>query len=366
MDSTAPHATPALPDVPVGAAGRRRILSGMRPTGRMHLGNWVGALENWVALQRAGRYDTFFMIADLHALTTGYEHTADIVPAMHDMVVDWLAAGIDPVASPIFPQSLLPQHAELHLIFSMLVTLPRLERNPTLKEQIRDLNLGDQVTYGLLGYPVLQAADILLYKGDTVPVGEDQVPHVEVTREIARRFNNLYGPVFPEPAPLLTATPRLPGLDGAMKMSKSAGNTLLLTEEPDELKLKLRKAMTDPRKLRKGDPGRPEVCAIYTYHETFNAEATDDIAAGCRSGALGCVDCKSRLAERMIDTFAPIRTRRAELLARPDFVQDVLDDGVARARVVAEQTMAEVWDAMKMPPAASQRIARMGKGGVSS
>ncbi len=354
MDSTASSSPPAP------AATRRRILSGMRPTGRMHLGNWVGALENWVALQRSGRYDMFYMIADLHALTTGCEDTSGIVPATHDMVIDWLAAGLDPAQSPIFPQSRVPQHAELHLLFSMLVTVPRLERNPSVKEQIRELGLGDQVSYGHLGYPVLQAADILLYKGDTVPVGEDQVPHVELSREIARRFNHVYTTVFPEPAPLLTATPRLPGLDGMMKMSKSAGNTLLLTEEPDELKLKLRKAVTDPLKVRKGDPGRPEVCVIYTYHTTFNPSATDEVAAGCRSGALGCVDCKTRLAGCMIDTFEPIRARRAEWLARPDDVQDVIDDGVARAQAVATQTMGEVWEAMKMPPAPSLRTPRQG------
>lgn len=355
MDSTAsPSAAPAAP-------ARRRVLSGMRPTGRMHLGNWVGALENWVRLQRDGRYEMFYMIADLHALTTAYEDTAGIVPAMYDMVVDWLAAGLDPAACPIFPQSRIHQHAELHLLLSMLVTVPRLERNPTLKEQARDLGLSEQMTYGFLGYPVLQAADILVYKGDAVPVGEDQVPHVEITREIARRFNNLYGPVFPEPDPLLTATPRLPGLDGAMKMSKSAGNTLLLTEEPEDLKQKLRKAVTDVQKVRKGDPGRPEVCAIYTYQSTFNAAAKDEIAEGCRSGALGCVDCKGRLAAVMTETFDPIRTRRVELLARPDYVREVIDDGVARASVVAERTMNEVWDAVKMPPAPSQQTGAAGQ-----
>ncbi len=349
MESTAsPSPAPSTP-------ARRRVLSGMRPTGRMHLGNWVGALENWVRLQRDGRYEMFYMIADLHALTTGYEDTSGIVPSLHDMVVDWLAAGLDPAACPIFPQSRIPEHAQLHLIFSMLVSVPRLERNPTLKEQARDLDLSENISYGFLGYPVLQAADILLYKGDAVPVGEDQVPHVEMTREIARRFNNLYGDVFPEPDPLLTAVPRLPGLDGAMKMSKSAGNTLLLTEEPDDLKQKLRKAVTDTLKVRKGDPGRPEVCAIYTYQTTFNAAAKDEIAEGCRSGALGCVDCKNRLATVMLDTFAPIREKRAELLQRPDYVRDVVDDGVARASAVAQRTMGEVWEVLQMPPAASLR-----------
>ncbi len=332
---------------------KRRILSGMRPTGRMHLGNWVGALENWVALQQSGRYDTFFMVADLHALTTGYEDTAGIVPNTEEMILDWLAAGIDPATSPIFPQSRIHEHAELHLIFSMLVTVPRLERNPTVKEQIRSLHLEENVSYGHLGYPVLQSADILLYKGDTVPVGEDQVPHVELTREIARRFNGLYKPVFPEPEPLLTPVPRLPGLDGATKMSKSAGNTVLLTDEPDDLRKKVRMAVTDVQKIRKGDPGRPEVCTVYTYHTTFNAAATEEIARECRSGALGCVACKGQLTDALTARFAPIRERRAELVARtPDIARDVLADGTARAKVVAEETMNEVWDAIHLAPPA--------------
>ncbi len=314
----------------------------------MHLGNWVGALESWIALQ--GRFETFFMVADLHALTTDYEHTAAIQPNTVDMVLDWLAAGLDPERSVIFVQSRSPAHAELHLLFSMLVTVPRLERNPTVKEQIRSLHLEEQVSYGLLGYPVLQAADILLYKGDHVPVGEDQVPHVEVTREIARRFNGLYRPVFPEPAPLLTSVPRLPGLDGGGKMSKSAGNTLLLTEEPDAIRAELRKAVTDPEKIRRGDPGHPEVCPVFTYHTAFHADAVPEIESGCRSGALGCVDCKTKLAGRLIDVFAPIRERRADLGARAGVAEDVLRDGTARARVVAGETMKDVWEAMHFTP----------------
>jgi tryptophanyl-tRNA synthetase len=339
----------------------------MRPTGRMHLGNWVGALENWVRLQRSEQYATFFMVADLHALTTGYEDTRDIRSNTEEMVLDWIAAGIDPERSPIFVQSRIPAHAELHLVFSMLVTVPRLERNPTLKElivayemragarpeksptlkeQLHLQDLEEHVSYGLLGYPVLQAADILLYKGDTVPVGEDQVPHVELTREIARRFNHLYRPLFPEPEPLLTTVPRLPGLDGTMKMSKSAGNTVLLTDEPANIRTAIRRAVTDPKKIRRGDPGRPEVCTVYNYHTVFNPAAEPEVAAGCRSGALGCVDCKNKLADALIEKLAPLRERRAELQSTPHVIGDVLDDGVRRASHVARETMEQVWEAM--------------------
>lgn len=235
---------------------QKRILSGMRPTGRLHIGHYVGALENWIELQN--RYECYFLIADYHVLTTDL-NTKEIYNNSIQMLIDWLSAGLDPKKCLMFRQSQIKQHAELFLIFSMFITSNRLERNPTLKDQVRDLNI-DNVIYGHLGYPVLQTADILLYKGDFVPVGEDQVPHVEIAREIARKFNNQYGIVFPEPEPLLTTFPRLPGLDGNAKMSKSLNNTILLSDSPEEIKLKIRKAVTDPNKVRKGDPGNPDIC----------------------------------------------------------------------------------------------------------
>jgi tryptophanyl-tRNA synthetase len=317
----------------------------MRPTGKLHIGHLVGALENWVALQ--GKYDNYHLIADYHALTTNPDSSRIGANSM-DMLVDWLAAGIDPVRSPVFRQSRIKEHTELHLIFSMLITAARLERNPAVKDQVRDLQI-ENVSYGHLGYPVLQAADILLYKGDLVPVGEDQVPHVEIAREIARRFNNQYGTVFPEPEPKLTHFPRLPGLDGLdRKMSKSAGNTILLADPPEEILKKMKTAVTDPLKVRRNDPGRPELCLVYRYHQKFNAAQAADIDAGCRSGALGCVECKTRIAGVIADGLAPMRERRAHFESRPDEVRDILADGETRARVRAQATMGEVRRAMDL------------------
>ncbi|OGV11296.1 MAG: tryptophan--tRNA ligase, partial [Ignavibacteria bacterium RIFOXYA2_FULL_37_17] len=247
---------------------KKRILSGMRPTGKLHLGNYVGALENWINLQ--DEYQNYHLVADYHVLTTDLS-TDDIYQNTLEMVTDWLSAGLDPEKSPMFRQSQIKEHTELFLILSMLITKARLERNPTLKEQVRDLNI-ENLVYGHLGYPVLQAADILLYKGDVVPVGEDQLPHIEITREIARRFNTQYAPndpVFPEPEGLVTNFARLPGLDGH-RMSKSLGNVVLLSDDAETVKQKLRKAVTDPQKLRKNDPGRPEICLVFTYHKKFN------------------------------------------------------------------------------------------------
>lgn len=317
----------------------------MRPTGKLHLGHLVGALENWVALQ--GEYANYHLIADYHALTTNTD-SSDIGQNSIDMLIDWLAAGIDPVRSPVFRQSQIKQHTELHLIFSMLITAARLERNPAVKDQVRDLHI-ENVSYGHLGYPVLQAADILLYKGDLVPVGEDQVPHVEIAREVARRFNNQYGTVFPEPEPKLTRFPRLPGLDGAdRKMSKSAGNTILLSDPPAEIQKKMKTAVTDPQKIRKNDPGRPEICLVFTYHRKFNVQESPAIESGCRSGSLGCVDCKSRIAAVVGETLAPFREKRAALEARPGDVTAILHDGEQRARRRATATMEEVHTAMKL------------------
>jgi tryptophanyl-tRNA synthetase len=315
----------------------------MRPTGRLHIGHYVGALENWVKLQ--DEFQNFHLIADYHSLTTNLD-TSELYQHTLDMVIDWLAAGIDPQRSPVFRQSQIKEHAELYLLFSMLITKERLERNPTLKEQARDLRL-ETLVYGHLGYPVLQAADILLYKGDVVPVGEDQAPHVEITREIARKFNSTYGEVFPEPEVRLTQFARLPGMDGA-KMSKSLGNSILLSDAPAEVQAKLRKAVTDPQKIRRGDPGRPDICLVFTYHQKFNPAEVGEIRAGCESGALGCVECKTRCANRISEFLAPMREKRNHYETHLNEIKDVLAQGENTARQEAEKTMAEARHAMKL------------------
>ena len=318
----------------------------MRPTGKLHLGHLVGALENWVALQ--GEYQNYHLIADYHALTTNPD-TSEVYSNSMDMLVDWLSAGLDPEASPMFRQSQVKEHAELHLIFSMLVTTSRLERNPTLKEQVRDLEM-ENIAYGHLGYPVLQAADILIYKGEVVPVGEDQLPHIEIPREIARRFNALYSPVtpvFPEPEGKLTRFARLPGLDGR-RMSKSVGNTILLSDSPEEIKRKLRTALTDPQKVRKGDPGRPDICLVFAYHNKFNSAEVVGVREGCESGRLGCVDCKMTCADRVTEALAPHREKRDYYEPHTDEVRAILRIGEERATAVARQTMSEVREAMKL------------------
>lgn len=323
---------------------KKTILSGMRPTGKLHVGHLVGALENWVKLQ--DEFNNYHLIADYHALTTNLD-TSDVHKNSLDMVIDWVAAGIDPVKSPIFRQSRVKEHAELHLLFSMLVTTARLERNPTLKEQVRDLKM-DSLIYGHLGYPVLQSADILLYKGDIVPVGEDQVPHIEITREIARRFNNLYGTVFPEPETKLTKFARLVGLDGNQKMSKSLGNTIELMDTPEAIQSKMRSAVTDTKKVRRNDPGHPDVCVVYSYQQRFNTGDVPEIRIGCESGTLGCVDCKKKCSQSIADVLLPIREKRTHLAAHISEVEDMLVDGETRARSVARKTMDEVHTAMKL------------------
>ena len=313
----------------------------MRPTGKLHLGHLVGALENWVALQK--EYQNYHLIADYHALTTNLD-TKEIQQNSIDMLVDWLAAGIDPTLSPMFRQSQVKEHTELHLILSMLVTTARLERNPTLKEQVRDLAL-ENVSYGHLGYPVLQASDILLYKGNVVPVGEDQLPHIEITREIARRFNAQYKPVFPEPEGKITKFARLPGLDGK-RMSKSVGNTVLLADAPETVKKKMKTAVTDPQKVRKGDPGRPDICLVFAYHNKFNPVEVPEVRNGCESGSLGCVDCKLNCANHVVEVLAPIRDKRGYYETHLDEIRGIMDEGEKRARAIAHQTMAEVHTAM--------------------
>jgi len=315
----------------------------MRPTGKLHLGNLVGALENWVVLEKD--FDSFHFIADYHALTTNLD-TSHIEEDSFDMVVDWLAAGIDPVLSPIFRQSQIKEHSELFLILSMLITTARLERNPTLKDQVRDLHQ-ESISYGHLGYPVLQAADVLMYKANAVPVGEDQLPHVEIARELARRFNLQFGDIFPEPEPKVTVFPRLPGTD-RNKMSKSLNNAILMSDEPDTVKTKLRGAITDELKIRKNDPGRPEVCLIFTYHKKFNPAELSEIETDCRSGALGCVECKQKCGIKINEYLAPIIERRKEFETQPNIIHDILADGEQRAREVAKTTMQEVRQAMRI------------------
>jgi len=323
---------------------KHRILSGMRPTGKLHIGHYLGALENWIKLQN--EHDSYHLVADYHVLTTNPD-TSEIFNNTIEMVIDWLSTGLNPEKSPFFRQSQVKEHTELFLIFSMLITKARLERNPTLKDQIRDLNI-QNVIYGHLGYPVLQSADILLYKGDAVPVGEDQVPHIEITREIAKRFNQQYGKVFPEPKALLTKFSRLPGLDGNAKMSKSLNNTILLSDEPETVQQKLRKAVTDPQKIRRNDPGRPEVCLVFEYHKKFNPGEINEIENGCRSGALGCVDCKLKCTAKINDFLAPIIEKRKQYENRKDDVLDILIEGEKKAREVAAATMNEVHKAMNL------------------
>lgn len=323
---------------------KKRILSGMRPTGKLHLGNYVGALENWVKLQ--GEYENFHLVADWHLLTTDLD-TSNIKANTIDMVMDWLSAGIDPAISPIFVQSQIKQHAELFLLLSMLVTIPRLERNPTVKEQAKDLGLENNMAYGHLGYPVLQAADILLYQAHLVPVGEDQLPHVELTRELARRFNTTYGNVFIVPSGKITEFSRLPGLDGR-KMSKSLGNTILLSDNPPEIEQKVKRAITDPQKIRLGDPGRPEICNVFVYHKKFNPAETPEIEQACRSGALGCVACKKNLAQKLAAYLASFREKRHYFEQHPDEIHDVIAQGNEHARNVAMATMEQVYQAMNL------------------
>jgi tryptophanyl-tRNA synthetase len=325
---------------------RPRILSGMRPTGKLHLGNLVGALQNWVRLQN--EYESFHFVADWHMLTTDYADTNELKSNTWEMIADWLAAGLDPKKATFFVQSRLPEHAELHLLFSMVTPLSWLERVPTYKEQLENITDRDIHTYGFLGYPLLQAADILIYKANAVPVGEDQVPHVELTREIARRFNQFYGPIFPEPQALLTPSPRLPGTDGR-KMSKSYNNAIFLADPPGVVSKKLATMMTDPARKRRNDPGNPDVCPVFDLHKIFSKQETiDRVNRECRTAEIGCVDCKKLLAGHLNESLAPIQERRKVYEAQPQTVWDVLDEGTGRARKVAQATMAEVRSAVKL------------------
>lgn len=322
------------------------ILSGMRPTGALHLGNYFGALENWVKLQ--DEFECYFFVADWHALTTGYEDTSEIKNNIDDLVIDWLSAGLDPQKCTMFLQSRIKEHAELHLLFSMSTPLSWLLRCPTYKDQLAQMKDKNITTYGFLGYPCLQAADILIYKADVVPVGEDQLPHLELTREIARRFNFLYGKdVFPEPKPKLTKAKVLPGLDGR-KMSKSYGNTIALSDSPDEVKKKVSTMITDPARIRKDDPGHPEVCGAFAFHKVFNEGEIPEIEQQCRGGKIGCVQCKRNLAEKMVNYLSPIYEKRQEIIQKPDYIREVIELGNENARKKASRTMEEVRNVMKI------------------
>ncbi|MFZ0955454.1 MAG: tryptophan--tRNA ligase [Candidatus Sulfotelmatobacter sp.] len=328
---------------------RGRVLSGMRSTGKLHLGNYVGALDNWVRMQ--DEYQCFFMVADWHALTTDYADTSGIKENSLDVVLDWLAAGLDPEKSVIFIQSHVPAHAELHLLFSMITPLGWLERVPSYKEQQENIKGKDLKTYGFLGYPCLQAADILIYKADVVPVGEDQVAHVELTREIARRFNGFYGKsgdVFPEPKSLLTPAAKLPGTDGR-KMSKSYGNTILLTDPEPVVRQKLKTMVTDPARVRRTDPGNPDVCPVGDLHNIFSSKDTlAKVNQGCRSAGIGCIECKSWAADSLVKLLTPMQERRRKFEENPALAWDILEDGTNRAREAAGETMKQVRAAMGM------------------
>lgn len=379
---------------------RRRILSGMRPTGKLHLGNLVGALQNWVKLQ--DEYESYHFVADWHMLTTGYENTLSLRQDTGEMVADWLACGLDPKKATFFIQSRLPEHAELHLLFSMVTPLSWLERIPTYKEQLENITDRDLHTYGFLGYPLLQAADILMYKAHAVPVGEDQVPHVEFTREVARRFNLVFGeleavsavqagpgasgvvdhaldpvkdlvtdywreerslearaeflnkglgtlrPIFPEPEALLTSAPRLRGTDGR-KMSKSYNNAIFLTDAPDVVSKKLATMMTDPARKRRSDPGDPDKCPVFDLHKVFSAQETiERVNRECRTAEIGCVDCKKLAAGHLNAFLAPIQERRKPYEKNPQHVWDILEAGTEKARAVAQATMTEVRAAVKL------------------
>ncbi len=349
----------------------KRVLSGMRPTGKLHLGNYMGALYNWVRLQE--EYNCYFFIADWHALTTDYADTSNLQENVQEVALDWLAAGLDPERCVLFMQSRVPQHAELHLLLSMITSLGWLERVPTYKEQQENLEGKDLTTYGFLGYPLLQAADILVYQADFVPVGQDQVAHVELTREVARRFNlfygskpnsvecevaeahsdkekivamagkpRTYGAILPEPQVLLTPSPKLPGTDGR-KMSKSYGNTILLTDPEAVVRQKLKTMVTDPARVRRSDPGDPDLCPVGDLHKVFSSpETLEKVYAGCRSAGIGCIECKGWAADAIVAELTPLQERRKQYEGRPGLVRDILYQGSELASARAEQTMQQV------------------------
>jgi tryptophanyl-tRNA synthetase len=324
----------------------KRVLSGMRPTGPLHLGNYHGALANWVKMQ--DEYECFFFIADWHALTSDYEDPRAVTGYVRQMMIDWLSAGLTPEKSTLFVQSLVPEHAELFLYLSMITPVPWLERNPTYKDQMVQIQNKDLSTFGFLGYPVLQAADIIMYKANGVPVGVDQVPHVEITREIARRFNFLYGNVFPEPEAILTETPKILGLD-RRKMSKSYNNAIFLSDPPDVIRAKVAQMITDPARIRKSDPGNPDVCNVFEFDKLYADEPfIQEVNEKCRTAQIGCVQHKKAMAEFLIKALAPLQERRRYFESRPQLVEEIIDSGSRKARAVALETMRQVREAIKI------------------
>ena len=326
---------------------KARVVSGMRPTGKLHIGHLVGALRNWVDLQ--ARYDCMYFVADWHALTSEYADTGEVAGYGYDNVADWIAAGIDPERSTIFVQSLVPEHAELYLLLSMVVPIPWLERVPTHKEQIEQLADRDLSTLGFLGYPLLQCADVIMYRAQYVPVGEDQVPHLELAREVVRRFQGFHGALFPEPQPLTTHFPRLPGIDNR-KMSKSYGNTIDLSDDAETVRRKVMRMYTDPKRIRADIPGTVEGNPVFTYHDAFNPDTAEveDFKRRYRAGKVGDVEVKRSLVGAINQALDPLRERRAELLARPGRIRDIVLDGSSRARAIARETMAEVRAAVQL------------------
>ncbi len=324
----------------------QRILSGMRPTGKLHLGHLVGALDNWVKMQ--DEYECLFMVADWHALMGEYENPKVVAEFAIDNVIDWISAGIDPEKVTLFVQSQVKEHLDLHMIFSCLTPLGLLERCPTYKEQMREIKTRDLHTYGFLGYPVLQAADILLYKSDKVPVGDDQLPHLELTREIARRFNNLYKKdIFPEPDAILTKASRLLGLDGR-KMSKSYNNTINLSDSAEVVQKKVGSMITDPKRIKLSDKGHPSVCNVYAYYSVFAEQLKDDVHDWCTNAKLGCTECKKRLALNILEKLEPLHEKRQELLKDKSKIKDILEVGRQKAASFAAKTIFEVKEAMQI------------------
>ncbi len=328
-------------------AGKPRVVSGMRPTGKLHLGHLVGALDNWASLQDT--YDCFYFVADWHALTSGYADTSQLVADSYDMVADWIAGGLDPERSTFFVQSLVPAHAELFLLLSMVIPIPWLERVPTYKEQMQELADRDLSTLGFLGYPLLQTADIVIYNAQYVPVGEDQVAHLELSREIVRRFHNFYGALFIEPQPLLTKFPRLPGLDNR-KMSKSYGNAIDLADDAETVRKKVMQMYTDPKRVRADIPGTVEGNPVFMYHDAFNPDLAEveDLKSRYRQGKVGDVEVKKKLVAALNAHMEPIRARRAELLAKPETLREILHEGSRKARGIAQETMERVRSAVKL------------------
>jgi len=325
---------------------KKRVLSGMRPTGPLHLGNLLGALANWVKMQDT--YDCFFFIADWHALTSDYEKPDNISNYTREMMLDWLSAGLTPEKSTLFVQSLVKETSELYLLLSMITPVPWLERNPTYKDQIVQLSNKDLSTFGFLGYPVLQAADIIMYKANGVPVGIDQVPHVEITREIARRFNYLYGDVFPEPDAILTETPKILGAD-RRKMSKSYNNAIYLSDSPEQTSARVAQMITDPQRARRSDPGDPDVCNVFSFHKIYtDPQSVAEINTQCRSAQIGCVECKKIMAKNLVAALDPVRDKRRYYESRPELVEEIIREGSHRARTIARQTMDEVRSAIKI------------------